>query len=487
MVTTALFKYILKKANEVKDEFHSDYLTASHIAIVVADFCASRYTGFTSTELLGSSRFEEERLRYLFTKEIKLASYFRLCLSRNIIEGIEEEPFEEASCERIARLRGTDLLTADILFLCVLNELGQPYRAIVRSVVSEDSILIALQDVDKNVYDYVVNQINEICIELKKKSDEARAIRDWKPATKFIEPEEMVKQLFHNVCTSYENNVLHIMIPQFLRGTDLKLSICKVNDHYIVHDNGCAVKSLSLRIDQTKIQKVLHLIWGDSNIQDQKIFTESTDVKSILYFIQEVILTANADLYYEYYKEDSFLHRHYIEPYYTLEDEKNAKEFDKNAFLKALKETVTVYYDENKGLELRFDSKYCHCSYGIKVLIETLEDGTLRFSDAYKNTKYETGEMLEAFYFGSTEEYDDMYYEVMEKLAKPFGMRFDMTSSIIFPEYRGQQHNHKNPYMLSSIDNWLMDLCSFMNSAVIISVVADRIHYEKLREWEDKS
>ena len=91
--------------------------------------------------------------------------------------------------------------------------------------------------------------------------------------------------------------------------------------------------------------------------------------------------------------------------------------------------------------------------------------------------------MLEAFYFGSDKENADMYYELMQKLAKPFGMKLDMTSSIIFPEYRGQEHNHKNPYMLSTAQNWLLDFYNFMNSAVLISVVADRINYEKLREW----
>lgn len=483
MVQTALFKAILKRANEVKDEFNGEHLTASHIAVAVADFCAIRYTGLTPIELQCSARFEEERLRYIFSKEIKLASYLRVSLSHNTKKAVEEEPFEEACCERIAILRETDLLTADILFLCALKELKKPYRAVVRNIVFDDCILVALQDADKNVYDYVIDKIDDICCELKKKSDEARAIRNWKPAAKFAEPEELLKRLFDNICTSYENNVLHITIPEFLRGTDLKLSIYKVKDCYIVHDNRCAVKSLSIRIDNIKLQKVLDLIWGESNLQDNKIYAEITDVKSVLYFIQEVILTANADLYYEYFKEETFGRRRYIEPCDVLKNEQEAKEFDANAFLDALKETVKIYYDENKGLELRFDSKYCHCSYGIKVLIETLDDGILRFSDAYKNKKYETGEMLEAFYFGSREEYDDMYYEVMQKLAKPFGMMFDMTSSIIFPEYGGCRHNHKNPYMLSTVDNCLCDFYKFMNSAVLISVVTDRINYEKLRKW----
>jgi hypothetical protein len=117
------------------------------------------------------------------------------------------------------------------------------------------------------------------------------------------------------------------------------------------------------------------------------------------------------------------------------------------------------------------------------VLIETLDDGTVRFSDAYKNKQYETGEMLEAFYSGSAEKYDDMYYKLMQELAKPFGITIDMTSSIVFPEYNGRKHNHKNPYMLSTAPNWVRDFCKFMNCAVLISVVVDRINYEKVRQW----
>lgn len=483
MVQTALFKAIFKRANEVKDECNGEHLTASHIAVAVADFCAIGYTGITPLQLQSSARFEEERLRYIFSKEVKLASYLRLSLSHNARDGVKEEAFDIECCEQVAISRETDLLTADILFLCALKELKKPYRAAVRNIISDNSILTALQDADKNIYDYVIDKIDDICCELKKKSDEARAIRDWELAVKFAEPDDLIKQLFDNISTSYENNVLHITIPEFLRGSDLKLSIYKVKDCYIVHDNGCAVECLSKRIDNIRLKNVLGLIWDKSNLQDNKIFTEFKDTKTVLYFIQEVILTANADLYYEYFKEEAFGRRRYIEPCAVIENEQQTKEFDKNAFLDTLKDTVTAYYDENKGLLFRFDSKYCHCSYGIKVLIETLDDGTLRFSDAYKNKKYETGEMLEAFYFGSREEYDDMYYEVMQKLAKPFDMTFDMTSSIIFPEYSGNQHNHKNPYMLSTVSNWISDFYKFINSAVLISVVADRINYEKLREW----
>ena len=138
----------------------------------------------------------------------------------------------------------------------------------------------------------------------------------------------MLKRFFDNICAVSENNVLHITIPGFLRETDLKLSIYKVKNHFVLHDNGCALKSLSTRIDSIRMQKVLDLLWDKSNLQDNKLFTQIADVKFVLYFIQEVILTANADLYYEYFKEEHFGHRRYIDPCKAFESEERAEDFD---------------------------------------------------------------------------------------------------------------------------------------------------------------
>lgn len=82
MTHTGLLKVILEKADAYKNEFHCECLCASHIAAAAADFCRSKYTGFECSEF-SYPRFEEERLRYLFEKEIKLAAYFKLRLSKN--------------------------------------------------------------------------------------------------------------------------------------------------------------------------------------------------------------------------------------------------------------------------------------------------------------------------------------------------------------------------------------------------------------------
>lgn len=484
MKHTVLLEKILESAMRIKEEYGSEYLCASHIAVAVTDFCRTKYTGFSVSDMTyWPNRFEEERLRYVFANETRVADYFRIRLSQNTKNGVQEKEFDLNGCERIAALRKAEVLSSDVVFLCALASIHESYRRVVQTVHSEETVLARLRDVDLNVYDYVIAQIGDVCSALKKKADEAVAIRDWKPAAKFAEPEDLLKQFFDNVSATCENNVLQITLPGFLREADLKLSIYKVKEHFIVHDNGCAVNSLSKRIDSSRIQKVLDLLWDKSNLQGHILFTQITDVKFVLYFIQEVILTANTDLYYEYFKEEIFGHCRYIDPCKAFESEQQAEAFDANAFVDALKESVTASYDENKGITLRLDTKYCHCSYGIKVLIETLDDGMVRFSDAYKNKQYETGEMLEAFYSSSTKESDDLYYEVMQEMAKSFGMAFDMTSSIVFPEYNGRKHNHKNPYMLSTVKNWVRDFYKFMNSAVLISVVAARINYKKVREW----
>lgn len=146
MVQTALSEEILKRANEVKDEFNGEHLAASHIAVAAADFCATRYTGFTPLGSQCSARFEEERLRYVFSKSVKVASYLRIKLSHNAKDGVKEKSFDIKCCEHIAILRESDLLTVDILLLSALKELDSSYRLVARNIVSDDSIFDALRD-----------------------------------------------------------------------------------------------------------------------------------------------------------------------------------------------------------------------------------------------------------------------------------------------------------------------------------------------------
>ena len=80
-------------AEDVMNEFGGEYLTASHVVGAIADFCKTKYNGLDSY-YLAYPRFEEERLRYIFQKEIKLAGYFRLALSISTKNNVKEKEFE---------------------------------------------------------------------------------------------------------------------------------------------------------------------------------------------------------------------------------------------------------------------------------------------------------------------------------------------------------------------------------------------------------
>jgi hypothetical protein len=106
MKQTELLELILAKARSVQEEFGSAELYASHIAAAVTDLCRTKYVGISlSDRTFHPVRFEEERLRYVFEKETRVASYYRLRLSIHTKAGIQEEPFDWDFCEGQADVR----------------------------------------------------------------------------------------------------------------------------------------------------------------------------------------------------------------------------------------------------------------------------------------------------------------------------------------------------------------------------------------------
>ena len=460
MVQTPLFKAILKRADEVKDEFNCEYLAASHIAVAVADFCAIRYTGITPLELQCSNRFEEERLRYIFLKVVRVASYLRLKLSHNTNDGVKEEVFDVGCCEQIAILRETNLLTADILFLCALKELKSPYRIAVISVVSDDSILVALQDADKNVYDYVIDKIDDICCALKKKSDEAKVIRDWKPAAKFTEPEDLIRMVFEGIETRYSGNVVTIKIPLFFGKANLTVAIHKVDGVYYIHDNKCALKFLARNIkDAKKYERAVKKVCNGCRIDKGRITGSFVDVYGFVAYLKDLVFAAHADLYYPKAKKQLCCNdRGYI---YIPADK--AEPFDKASLINMLKESVNTYYDEDEGLCCRPSLKSSPFQTRFYFLIETLDDERIRISDKLKG-KYE-GELFEPCYWYNEDNDISVFCKFLSKLAARFGGEFD----------------GKNVYLTEKSKNFQNALFRFFQLAVLISIFGHDIALPKIK------
>ena len=459
MLHTALLEAILDKATAVQNEFNSQYLCASHIAVAVADFCRTAYTGFSLSDVTYHPyRFEEERLRYIFSKEIKLASYFRTRLSVSARNGEQEEAFDLALCERIAAQRGAEVLSSDVVFLCAVKELPQPYKATVKSVESTDSILVLLQDADANVYDYVVRNIDTVLCALQKKADEAAAIRDWKPAAKFAEPDALATLFFAHIKKESANNVLTLHFPRFFGTADLKVSIHKVDDVYYVHDNGCAIRHLAKRVKDTKkcqraLKKVCHPCW----IHKGKITGDFIDAFRFMHYLQMLVFVAHADLYYT--RAEKPLYGKDADWVYP--DVNQAEPMDEAELLDALKKGIHFCYDENEGLYYWLETNYSLYSGRASFLIETLDEGLIRISDRKKGAT--GGEIFEGFYW--REDNIAPYGKCISKIAARFGAAFD----------------GKDVYLTAKNENIYKAMVRFFNLAVLLSEFGQIIALPKIR------
>lgn len=458
MQETSLLKAIIEKANNVKSEFNCEHLWASHIAVAVADFCRTKYTGLALVDdTYFPCRFEEERLRYVLSREVRLASFFRTVLSRNIRNGIAEKPFTLSLCENIANMRGYDMLSADIVFLCALKELSEPYKKAVCTATTDNAIIEILQDADKNIYDYVIEKIEAVKAVLNEKSREAASIRDWKPAAKFAEPNELADMFFGKIQKRVTENVITLKFPKFFGTADLKVSIHKAGNLYYIQDNGCAIKHLLKQTkDNAKCERALKKVCHNCWINKGRVTGSFVSVSSFFYYLQRLIFIAHADLFYTkvekplYYKEKDYLY---------LDTEK-AEPINESELLEVLKSGIGFNYDENEGLYYWLDTRYSLFSGRASYLMETLENGIIRISDIKKG-KIE-GEIFEAFYWNN----DDIspYTKFVSKIADRFGGEFD----------------GKNIYLTDKNENFCKAIFRFFNMAVLLSEFGHDIKLPKI-------
>ena len=458
MEQTPLLKEILNRANDIKEEFGFPRLCASHVAAAVVDFCRTPYTGFTVSDITWHPcRFEEERLRYLCAKELRLQSYFRTCLSGSK-GNPQEKAFALQDCRQIAALRGAEVLSADVVFLQALSQLPEPYSKTRRSALSDDAIMALLQNTDAHIYDYVIDKIEALCNKLQEKADEAAAIRDWKPAPKFAEPEDLAALFFSKISARLDGNILTLKFPRFFGSADLKLSVFCVDGIYYAHDNGCAVKCLSRQIaDKTKrdriLKKVCHPCWIDGN----KITGSFAQVSSFLYYLQMLVFVAHADLFYT--RLSTRLYKQ--EKGFVFPNIQTAEPLDSAALLALLKSGIGFDYDKNLGLSCWLDTRYSLGSGRPAFLLETLESGNIRISDKKKDAQ--EGRIFEAFYWDN----DDI---------TPFGKYISR-----FAQRFGAEFTGKNIFLTAKSHQFFPAMLTFFNLAVLLSELGHDIELPKLR------
>lgn len=461
MVYSELVKDILDKAETVKKEKHFQYISATLIVAICSGFCHTKYTGGMNYYYV--ERYEEERLRYVYKKIFRIGANFQKRILRNISENPEllDREFDLAGSEAIATLRGKNHLSADVLFLKAISDMMSQKRDGMLARFGNIDVMEQLEDIDANIYDYVIQMNQDIIEKLQTKVDEAVALRDWQPAKKFVEPEELVKLFFDRIVVDTIGNVLHITIPCFFGTDDLHLSIYKADEILYLHDNGCAINHLKKQVeDEQKVQRILNKICNVQWIKDGRVW--GTGGYEFWYYLQRLIFIAHADLFY------TRTNRQFYSKHEGLEfcDETLAEEFDVQEYLGKLKKELIFGYDENKGLYLAVHMTYSRNSTTCSYLIETLDDNKIRVSDRRKGL-YE-GEILESFYW----DYDDIM------LYKNFIGRFTNRFGGFLQE--------RNVYLIEECEKWLPALFRFINLAVLLSEVGCEIRLPDLKHKEPK-
>lgn len=461
MKHTQLLTKILEKAEAVKDAFHCDSLWPSHVAVAFTEFCNTEYIGFSvSDNYVYPNWYEEERLRLLYHKTVKTLSYFRLRLGKIVREGTSEEPFDFALCEKIAALRNNDVLSADLVFLCVLKELMQSCSPVFRVAVTEEAIIPLLEYADGNIYDYTAKSVEAVCAKLMEKANRAAAKRDWKPAAKFTEPENLNSLVCNNITLVQTGNIATITFPKFFGNTGLRLSVHRVDGTYFVHDNKCALKYLAKQLnDPPKYARAVKKTCHNSRIDNGRITGSFTNVTGFLFYLKDLIFVAQAKLYYPRAKKQLCV----PDKGYVYLPADLAEPFARKDLADLLKQSLSAYYDQDEGLCCIVAASNSPFQTRYAFLVETLDDGRIRFSDKRKG-KYE-GELLEPCFWYHESQDISVFERFLSKLAEHFGGEFD----------------GENIYLTGKIKDFDNALCRFFQLAVLVSRLGHDIALPKVK------
>ncbi len=455
MKYSELLESILAKAEEWRKERGFRHLSAALIVAACSEFRFSEYTG--QNETYYPELYEEERLRYVYKKLFKLGGNLRAPYMSKLTQRPDELDvlFDFCQSEEIAKKRGKDILSADLVFLSALSMLPPQDRYCVPAYREALDVEQLMREIDANIYGYVVDQLSVVSAKLQKRLEEAIARRDWHPAKKFAEPEAVSHQFFDSVKVEYVDDILNLKIPHFFGEDELVLSIHWCKDAYYFHDNGCSFRVLKKNVgNEEKAERIIKKTCHPQWIKGKKIIGVFTDSRHFLYLLQRLIFIAHGDLYFRRLTRPIYLPN----PEADYLDQSLAEPFDWRGLLNEFKEKLSFGYEEKCGLYFHVGTTYSLFSTSVSFLMETVEQ-SVRISDRLKGKT--EGEIWEAFYWN----HDDIqpYKRILSRYLKRFGAGLE----------------GKDLYLEDSCEHWLPALFRFINLAVLLSEFGHEIELEK--------
>jgi len=463
MQCSELLSKIIKNAEQIKLEYGLKHNSATTIIAACSEFQFTQYSGLN--DYYYPERFEEERLRYIYKKILKLGGNLRSNLIKKVLQNPELDlPFDFTQSEKIAEIREKTILSADLVFLSAFTTIPIQHRICPNEYKKDLNIIEVMTNIDTSIYNYVIEENQKICEKLQKRINEAVYLRDWKPAKKFTEPQALSDSFFSNIKTELKDNILEIQIPFFFGISNLLLSVHCVDETYYLHDNGCAIKHLKSHLDNAqKLERILSKVCSKQWIKNGIITGFFTDVRYFFIFLQYLIFIANADLFYtrlekQIYSKDTA--NQYLDSSY-------AKPFDPTPLLKKLKDSFRFGYDKNIGLFFNIATTYSLFSTHVSFQLETLYDDSIRISDSRKGKT--EGEIFEAFYWLHND--ISPYQQFVEKFANRFSVKFE----------------DGNIYSYTNTEKLFQNLFNFINTAILLSEIGHNINLPKDTKSKEQS
>lgn len=450
---------LFERAEEIKNENNVECVSGVCFLAAVSEFCLKAYRGITDYDLCEyPENFEEERLRLVRDKVMKFQPSLSRMLftsrARGLITKYDIDFLQVYAPElnKIMEVRSKNMISADVIFLVALKSIA---KIDIGSALNCDygfSVLEMLEEVDACVYSYTLSQLNKVNEILINKAKRVIELRDWVPAAKIAEPDD-VKQLFLEcVHNRFLKNRWDMTVPEFFGFTkgDITLSIVRSDEVFYVHDNGLTMKVLENNCDDAALKdKILYTIRKYIPLDEKgRLIGSFCQLNGLFLYMQQLMLIANSDLYYKRFDPQSGF-RIDVETFYPSEDK--CENFDFEEVFKTFGQHFQVRYDQNKGVIMTIDTRYAMNEERPAFLFEKVSDGVCCLSDAQKG---KVGEIFESFYFNCDSLKD--HFDFLKNIPERFGIKFD-----------GESLTHTFKY---TDKKWLFnEWLKFYNAAVILA------------------
>jgi hypothetical protein len=429
MASTFLLRDMLMQADALQKDLGVQDQYPTIFLLTALRYCKRDYTGFGENERPEPIPYEEERLRYIFSKIFlrscgACARMIEYLLKKHQNDWMPAISREEMllQVQALAEGRKVPVMSVELMLAVVLEHMDLRIETLLKPECRQGklSAQLLMEMCDREIYDYVIEEIAKLTVKLQQKSNEAAELRDWRPARMFAPVEELESKLRSSIVMKEQDGALSITIPYFFADTEhpMRITVRDTEEGFVAHDNCLALEELSARPDvDDPIQLAERICAGTvCHLEDGRLTICFQRSHYLNYFLQYAALIAHADLYPDY---DLRGNVYQVAQRYDRIPTKQQPDYSDlcENWLKYLQ----VGYDEYSGIRVGLGLVFLGCNTGSKFLLTTDEDGLITIVD-YSNS-YNEGAILENYinyYEESTQNHDQI-----QALAKRFGGTYD--------------------------------------------------------------